>query len=731
MKVYGHTKEGSPPEEWQDLSDHLRQVAEIAARFADEFHSQDWAATAGKIHDIGKADPRFQNYLLTENGIDPSEFDCSETGRVNHSSAGAAYADEVYNREGRLFGRILAYLIAGHHAGLPDWHTHPTGNAALSVRMEEGKRNLDQIRDRLTLAEPLPSELGLSSYVKPDNIHLWMRMLFSCLVDADFLDTERFLDSAKFAARTQFSDLDNLKQKLDRHLSELAKTAPDTEVNDIRRSILDKCRTASNHSPGLFTLNVPTGGGKTLSSMAFALDHAIRHGKKRVIYVIPYTTIIDQTANEFRKIFGTDQIVEHHSNLDPDTLTLTAKLASENWDAPVVLTTNVQFFESLFACKPSRCRKLHNLVGSVIVLDEAQQIPAHLMAPCVHALNELSSPHFGASIVLCTATQPKLTGLNPCQAIIDNPVELSRKLQRTKIHLPAEAAKTSSWKEISESLVEHEQVLCIVNSRRDCHDLFRLMPKGTIYLSALMCGAHRAKCVQGIRDGLKSTKPLRVIATQLVEAGVDIDFPVVYRAMAGLDSIAQAAGRCNREGGLNSIGQLGQVHVFTPPEPPHAGILRKGYDKTIELMACGEIDPSHPESHSKYFSLLCHSVNDSGQHFLDKLVPDDTTKTFAISFRTVGQSFRLIDDQYRPVFVHHGEGSDHIKELKTSGPYRDLLRKLQRYTVNIPSWAIPRLIGQSDIEETEDGYLIWEGYYSEITGLDYFGDGPEIEDLLS
>jgi CRISPR-associated endonuclease/helicase Cas3 len=722
MKYYAHSKPGCQPFEWQLLDTHLKNVAECAARFSESFQSADWAWNAGFIHDIGKADSRFQTYLLRENGLDDSDYDGSGGGRVNHSSAGAALAEERFNQPNRPIGRALAYLGAGHHAGLPDWYHGDTGAAALCIRLEEGRSNLDRIR---AWAEQLCHNLRhvnkAPPFVKKDSFHLWIRMLYSCLVDADYLDTEAFLQPKQIYLRSGFTSLEKLKTVFDAYMEQKAANSPNTPVNAIRQEVLAACRSAATQPSGLFSLTVPTGGGKTLSAMAFALDQAVRHKKTRVIYVIPYTSIIEQTAATLAGILGAQNLVEHHSNLDPEQETQRSRLAAENWDAPIIVTTNVQFFESLFAAKSSRCRKLHNIINSVVILDEAQLLPPELLSPCVHVMNRLVGD-YGVTMVIATATQPALPGLDtPCE-IVSDPPSLYARLLRTEIKFPASLQEPTTWKELAERLKLHEQVLCVVNTRRDCHDLFKQMPKGTIHLSGLMCGEHRSKIIRTIKERLVGGQTTRVVSTQLVEAGVDIDFPVVYRALAGLDSIAQAAGRCNREGNLNKQGLLGDVRVFVPTKPSPPGLLLKGEGATRELCSLPDFNPQDPQIYTRYFNLFYSMVNDTGADILKDLTPSDPY-VLDVPFRSVGECFKLIkDDQQKPLFVHYDATSDSlIKQLHFGGPSSDLLRKLQRYTVNLPVWFFKQL--RRDMMEEWPGFWVWNGRYDKNYGVDVFGDG--------
>lgn len=726
MNYYAHSLEHQPPEKWQPLNAHASAVADTAKIFAQLFQSGDWAHNAGWLHDLGKADPRFVQYLFSENGLDDASYDVD---RVNHSSAGAAFAEE---KMGPCIGRVLAYLIAGHHAGLPDFYPDETPQAALQKRLEEGRANLIEVRQYAdTLSSHLKKLQQPPAFLKGNTqgVHLWIRMLYSCLVDADFLDTEAFMQPKTSVERNGFDDLLTLKKRFDTALARKVNTAPATPVNTIRQEILAACRHHAQQRPGLFSLTVPTGGGKTLSGMAFALDHACHHKKRRIIYVIPYTSIIEQTASILSDIFGADNVVEHHSNLDPSKETQRSRLASENWDAPIIVTTNVQFFESLYAAKSSRCRKLHNLADSVVILDEAQLLPPQLITPCVDAINQLTR-HYGISFILSTATQPTLPGLDKPLEIIPQEMNLYTRLKRTEIMLPPNLSTPSDWPTLAAKLLQHAQVLCIVNTRRACYDVFKLMPPGTVHLSALMCGAHRTRIIRYIKWRLKKAKPIRVISTQLVEAGVDIDFPVVYRALAGLDSIAQAAGRCNREGKLNDLGKCGMVHVFVPPTSTPPGLLRKGESAMRDLHASG-VDPQNPESFRRYFERFYDKINSTGSQFSDWLTRD-VNPMLAIQFRTAAANFKLIDEQeQQAVIVRYRHNDALIRQLRFAGPSREIMRRLQRYTVNLPARMVSQMKRDGLVEEIHNGIFIQalSGLYTSI-GLDVFKESLPIDDLI-
>lgn len=687
-----------------ELEEHLREVGNLAGEFASTFGAADWGRLAGLWHDLGKYSAAFQCYIARGNGFDPEAHIEGGKGRVNHSSAGALHA--VRQLGGK--GRILAYLIAGHHAGLPDWHSDEHGLASLSQRLED-EQHLRAISsahiptDVLTpvgtlAAKPLGGEAGLA---------LWLRMLFSCLVDGDFLDTERFMDREKGQTRGNFASVAELLDKLEKHMSQLIAEATPTSVNRVRAEVLRQCRERALASPGIFSLTVPTGGGKTLSSLTFALNHAIHHKKRCVIYVIPYTSIIEQTADIFQNIFG-ENIIEHHSNLDPGRETAKSRLATENWEAPIIVTTNVQFFESLFASRTSRCRKLHNIVNSVVVLDEAQLLNPEFLQPIMDTINLLVR-HYGVTFVLSTATQPALnsregfgwtfSGLDDVREIMENPDALYHDLTRVTVEIPPDLHVRRGWAEIAGELRGHQSVLVIVNTRQDCRELHRLMPEGTIHLSAGMCGEHRARVIENIRSRLKQNIPTRVISTQLVEAGVDIDFPVVYRALTGLDSIAQAAGRCNREGKE----KCGKVVVFVPPKPSPSGTLRHAEQTTVSLLSGTTSDPMARECFTRYFEHFYSRTDSPDKHGISDLLTRDA-RELKMQFRTAAKKFQLIDDaKSQSILVWYGESRILIGKLQKEGPERWLMRKLQRYSVTMPRSVVAKLIETREVQEVCPG----------------------------
>lgn len=719
------------------LPEHLAGVSRLAAEFAAVFAAAEPARQAAAWHDLGKYRPGFQRYIASC-GEESAHLETRVTSRdKTHAAAGAVHAIERFG----VAGRALAYLIAGHHGGLRDWAGGLDDR--LSSTNADARREYDEAR------AAAPADL-LAEGGAPDlrqvpggsaGCALWLRMLFSCLVDADFLDTETFMDEGKAESRTGFATLAELTARFDAHMETLKVGAggtaqtPPTPVNRLRAEVLAQCRARAVEAPGLFSLTVPTGGGKTLSSLAFALEHARIHGKRRIVYAIPYTSIVEQTADVFARIVGADNIVEHHSQADYDenaSDTSPARLACENWDAPLIVTTNVQLFESLFAAKTSRCRKLHNLANSVIVLDEAQCLPPEFLQPILDVLNLLTRD-YGVTVVLCTATQPALAsrtyfdaaknrrGLDAVREIVADPPELYRRLKRVDVQLP-NWDKRSSWEEIAAQLAGEDCVLAIVNTRGDARKLWQLLPKDTLHLSALMCGAHRAKVIAAIKQRLadkrkgRDQRPLRVVSTSLVEAGVDVSFPVVYRAFAGLDSIAQAAGRSNREGEQ----VRGRVIVFQPPQPAPPGHQRLATDACLDVLRNWPGDPLALELFEPYFDRLYYGIDLDKKSIVRDLTPGNGLE---IQFRTAADNFRLIDDEDQAtVFVRHGgyPGIDSLLgKLANEGPERWLMRKLQRCAVTVKKRIVDRMAMAGDVREVQPGCFVQQNdlLYDPVLGL--------------
>jgi CRISPR-associated endonuclease/helicase Cas3 len=582
---------------------------------------------------------------------------------------------------------------------------------------------------------PADGPRGLTS----EGLGFFIRMLFSALVDADFLDTEAYFDRQRGADRGGWPPLSALLPVLDAHLdakTEAALRDYPGMVNETRRDVLAACRARAGHAPGLFTLTVPTGGGKTLASLAFALRHAQTHGLRRVIYAIPYTSIIEQTADVFRGVFSPlgEVVVEHHSSLPPARETNRTRLAADNWDAPLIVTTTVQLFESLFAARTSRCRKLHNTAKSVLILDEAQLLPVEFLRPILFALDELMA-RYGVSVVLSTATQPALmqregfAGLRakPCE-LAPEPEALRQRLKRTRIERLHDLRRRVEWPELAALLSAEKRVLCIVDRRDAARDLYRLLPPGAFHLSALMCPQHRSEVLAEITTRLADpAAEVRVIATQLVEAGVDLDFPVVFRAAAGLDSIAQAAGRCNREGLLTE----GRVVVFRAPLDPPDGVLRVAARVALPMLERDDGDPLTHDAFERYFRGLYWT---QGARLDSKRIVSGQASLLArrdlsYAFRAASEEFRIIPQEQVPVIVRWGDAPRLVDEIVRLGLSRERIRGIQRFTVGVYRGTLQRLGDAAAVREIEPrlapGLFVLErkALYSDTIGLDDRGAG--------
>lgn len=730
---YAHSREKSPESEWEPLERHLRWVAEGsdgtagAQQFAAAFSAGEWGRLLGLWHDIGKYSAEFQAYLRSANGLDAH---IEAPSRVDHSTAGAQHANRRFPNSA---GRLLAYCIAGHHGGLPDAIDESGGRSGLLSRLRKEIPDFASAPPEILsqATPPMPSlDLDRSDARKAAfQLSVFCRMLFSCLVDADFLATEAFMAPDRMAERRAINvTMSEMRVRLDAHLAQLSAGAADTVVQRARAAVLARCREMASESPGLFSLTVPTGGGKTLSSLAFALRHAETHGLRRVIYGIPFTSIIEQNADVFRGVFDSLDagiVLEHHSNLDPEEEKETrwGRLAAENWDAPLIVTTNVQLFESLFASRTSQCRKLHRIARSVIILDECQSLQVDLLQPTLAMLAELCR-NYGCTIVLCTATQPAVEqrdgfpiGLTGVREIVGDPAALYQDLKRVETqqlgHLDDGA--------LVAHLADHSQALCIVNTRAHAARLFAALNEtcsndGVFHLSAQMCPAHRSDVLADIRARLNAQPPqaCRVLSTQLIEAGVDIDFPVVYRAMAGLDSIAQAAGRCNREGRR----ERGAVFVFETEEAPrflgqapqHAREVASLFDDLLSLGALRQffelIYWSRKELWDKKKLMECFELGSEGLHF---------------QFREAAAAYQWIDAPQEAIIVPYGaEGRRLIDRLRRMPDPPDLSfrRRLQRYAVNVYPQTLAQLDTNQLITESHGLWILGNRQAYGAIGID-------------
>jgi CRISPR-associated endonuclease/helicase Cas3 len=716
MLYLAHSKNASG--QTQLLLDHLHNTESLAEQFASKWDAGSWGRWAGLLHDIGKFSDRFQRYIREQ-----------EAKGGDHSSAGALLACQNFDR--------LAFPIAGHHGGLQN-------KTALKVRLRsklndvEIQQSIDraqEILSNLKALEPLPIPefiLKSSGHSSDRSTAFFLRMVFSALVDADFLDTERHFQPDQAEQRSGYPTLKALWECFERNQDALIKQVPQTPTNGTRERIYRACLQATSQEQGFFSLTVPTGGGKTRSGMGFALKHALAHNLDRVIVVIPYTSIIDQTADEYRKIFGIQKaVLEHHSAINVEKQGHSAEegrrawweLAAENWDAPIVVTTTVQFFESLFSNQPSRCRKLHNISRSVVILDEVQTLPEGLLVPILDGLRELVQ-HYRTSVVLSTATQPafsagqeKALRLECVREIAPQPTELFSKLKRVRYRFES---KKWSWEQVAEAMIGQAQAMAVVNTRADARALFRcLPPESRMHLSSSLCGAHRRTVLEEVRRRLYEGEPCRLVSTQVVEAGVDLDFPLALRAVGPLDRIVQAAGRCNREGKLVQ----GEVIVFEPEEggiPP--GAYRSGADATRTMLnADPELDLHNPATYERYFQRLYQAVT------LD--AKEIQTKLARLAYEDVAREFHLISEDSVSVAIPWQDGERLLQEAEHR-PFlgRDFMRKLQLYLVNIHRWQHEQALTDGRCKEIIEGLWRWNGSYDAQLGL--IPEGHQGQDLM-
>lgn len=685
--LYAHSTQNKSKIDWQPLADHLLAVAHLSSQKAAFFGGEQLAFIAGLLHDLGKYTDEFQRRIS------------GDLIRVDHATRGAMLAVERYGQAGKL----LAYAIAGHHAGLANGRDVGE-RRSLQERLKG--HGLPVLLDQWQQEIPLPTmaELGPPP-IKPVRerqvfqLTFLTRLLFSCLVDADFLDTEAFynrIEQRPSLRPSQQPTLTELRTALDGYLMGFS---ADSSVNCIRADILAHVRQQAECAPGLFSLTVPTGGGKTLASLAFALDHAIRHGLRRIIYVIPFTSIVEQNAAVFRQALGAlgeQAVLEHHSAFSDDRskdrqARDKLRLAMENWDMPIIVTTAVQFFESLYADRPARCRKLHNIAGSVIILDEAQTLPLKLLRPCVTAIDELAL-NYRCSPVLCTATQPALQapqfkgGLQAVRELAPNPPQLFQQLARVQIR----QAGILSDAALQQLMGEYKQVLCIVNNRRHARALYESIAdqEGARHLTTLMCARHRSQVLAEVRQRLREGLPCRLVATSLIEAGVDVDFPTVLRAEAGLDSIAQAAGRCNREGRRPL--EASNVLVFQTENPDWKAPqeLQQFAQAAREVLRNTMGDPLAPEAITRYFQQLYWQRGERELDKADLLAQIESKRLEGIPFEMLADKFRMIDSVQCPVIVPFDDiARGALKALEFAEGCGELARQLQPYIVQLPKQA--------------------------------------------
>jgi CRISPR-associated endonuclease/helicase Cas3 len=684
MVVYAHTRPDRPPTEWEPLEAHAKAVAALAELFCEGF-APGFGHALGWLHDAGKYQPAFQQYLQKDN----EAYDETRPDGVPHSIVGAWLAAKSSTAH---VGQLLAWPIAAHHGALRD-------KPGLSASLQTANRLLE---DAVRGGMPIEMLNGMLPQEAPKWAHGWeafafgTRMLFSALVDADMLATEAW-DKGREREKAAVS-LNLLAERLEEYLRQKRCQSDNIEgraavLARMRAEVSDACYASAEMTPGAFRLTVPTGGGKTLSGLRFALRHALLHGLKRIIVVIPYTSILEQTAHTYRTIFdeiATDAVIEHHSSLDPEGESQQHRQACENWDAPIIITTSVQFFETLYANHKRPCRKLHRIANSVVLLDEVQTFPLGMLDPIQLALKNLSV-HFRTSVVSMTATQPLLREEGRDREIVPQPKRLYEVMRcRFQLEWLGSPGAAVDWPTLASAALQHERVLVIVHARRDAEEMAHRLGAECIHLSARMCAAHRLDVLERVKATLRGGGPCRVVATQLVEAGVDIDFPVVFRAFAGLETLAQAAGRCNRE----YAPIPGRFIVFRAPTEPPAGSLRAGLKTAQRFYQDGRIDLHNPDIFALYTKEVLQSQETDESQVLTSERDQDFPES-AIRFKMIGQSGAA-------VIVPYGEGWERAQALRQIGPSRDGLRGIQRYTVTLYEQEFRRLRREGFLEPLFD-----------------------------
>lgn len=691
----------------QPLGEHLDHVSQGCAADCGRWGSEEVGRVLGLLHDLGKMSPDFQRRLV------------GERVRTDHATAGMLACGQLDGpRQDNLYYKLMAYAVAGHHSGLLDYGDALDKVASMARRAYCHQDEAAQVQkwleelgeERLRLQEKGPAWRPMKSLEDlAVAMEFYTRFLFSTLVDNDRFDAQCFSWPQLSKSRHSGLSLETMRLQLEEHMRQLTAQKQDTPLGKIRQSIVEDCRQKAALEPGFFELNVPTGGGKTLASLTFALEHARGRDFDRVIYALPFTAIIEQNAQVYREIFGEPAVIESHCQFEAPEEKEEAelvKLFMENFDGPLVVTTNVTFFESIYTHKPSKARKLHHYAHSIIILDEAQAIPNDFVKPCLRALAELVD-HYGCTVVFCTATQPDFAGnglLPPERAvreIINDAPGLFKALKRTQgVYLGA-----CDLEDIAGRLTEQEQCLCIVNTKRHAVDLFERLPQeeGTYHLSTLMYPEHRKAIIKAIKERLRLGLPCRVVSTQLLEAGVDLDFPVVYRSMSGIDSLVQAAGRCNRE----KRQPVAPVYVFVPEETyrgkGHLALTAQIGQQIAEEYA----DFLGLEAIQAYFAKLYHLTD----HRLDAkaILQHDSqaVKAYHFAFKTIGCAFKMIEDDGHGVVI---PATAEVENALRSLPFTDdpgkVLRKLGAYTVSLADFQLQELADGGHIRQEHGLWIL-------------------------
>ena len=679
----------------QALREHLENVSSLCGEFSRAFGETD-GKLCGLYHDIGKYSEAFQRRLA------------GSPEKVDHASAGALLLFEHKNIP-------AAMCIAGHHSGLADCGTKNDLSDTFMAKINHARSG--EIEDSSSWQEELPDEVLPGGPSRPGvGNYFYTKMLYSALTDADWLDTEAYFENRPYISIP--GDFESLVSILDAFVAPWSD--PKTEINRRRCRILHAAIKHSSDPLGLFSMTVPTGGGKTISSMAFALHHAAHHGLRRIIYVIPYCSILEQTQQVFENIFGRDVITAHYSGAEydyPESAEDRRAFSAENWEAPIILTTAVQFFESLYSNKPGKSRKLHNIAESVIVFDEAQMLPVPYLKPCIAGICQLVE-NYGCSAVLCTATQPAIEPLLheylpsvSVRELCPDPEEMYEAFRRVTYVDDG----LLSDEELVEQLQMRQQVLCVVNSRKQAQHLFHELgaETGTFHLSTMMIPSDRKQALAEIRMRLQNGDPCRVISTSLIEAGVDVDFPEVFRALAGLDSIIQSGGRCNREGKRPRETSL--VHIFrSDAKPPR--MLEQNISAAARVLR-HHTQADSPDAIREYFRFLFYTLKGEQQLDAKEILPCAER----LMFRTLAERFHLIEGADYTIYIPVGAGAALVQKLQAEGPSRGLMRKLGSYSINVYRRFFDDLYQAGALEKLTDhaGILTDISLYSSYTGLPF------------
>ncbi len=720
MKFYAHTKDGKTEDEWQCLSDHLKNVSEIASSFGITKEQKEILKITGLLHDLGKYQPEFQRYLK----------DGGRRGSVPHAAWGARYARSLGMNE-------ISFVIDGHHKGLPDASDWKDDTEAYKRGDVPGYDEVINVFTSDTTINSERLENRKIAFNDPFEREFFIRYLFSALTDADWLDTEEFCDSEKARARNSgILNYDLCISKLD---EEIAKKSKEGELNFLRNRVREYAMSKAEMPPAFYSMNLPTGMGKTLTSFSWALHHAKKNNLKRIIIVLPYINIIDQTAKILQDIFGEEWVLEHHSGYnetekenddDAKVEEITKRLATENWDYPIIVTTTVQFFESIFNNKRSKCRKIHNIAESVVIFDEVQSLGKEIVLPTLAMLKNISSI-MSTSFLFCTATQPafekrnNFDGIENIFPLVENCDEIFNKTRRVSYY-PVNGYEAVGIDDLFLNIAEENSAtLCIFNTKKSALEFFKQEKSSNTWdriyhLSTSMCPHHRKSVIASIRDDLHGKKKILVSSTQLIEAGVDFDFPCLFREYAPMESIIQSAGRCNREGKLS---ELGKVFIFKLKD---AGMPNKQYrslsEHTLDMI---QASPESLHRHDFFHEYYKSAIN----LFVDADKRKINEARSALNFETVAGSYRIIEKATDTLFIwqYNKESSALLKQVRSQEYVtREQFRKIQTFAVQVYNHFLIKCEGL--YETLPQGLKVWHGKYSKDTGI--IDDPPTSDEFV-